>query len=120
MRLLRDYIGLVSCLGLIALGFNLALSFGHMHAIWRHEPRALVAAVVPSDERRTGDREHGALDDRCPICFAFAALANASTAAPPVLPVPFVYVSLDRAVELAVASVEKTRAAFQSRAPPVS
>jgi hypothetical protein len=120
MRLFRDNIGLVSCLALMALGINLALSFGHMHAIGRYEPKALVAAVVPSDETQTGHHNDGTSDDLCPICMAAVALANSSTVAPPALPRPVAYVFVDRAAEAAVAFVEQARAAFQSRAPPVS
>jgi hypothetical protein len=49
MRLFRDHIRLGSLLALIALALNLALSFGHIHAIGGGQRNLLVTAVASSD-----------------------------------------------------------------------
>jgi hypothetical protein len=120
MRLFRDHIRLGSLLALMALALNLALSFGHIHAIGGNQRNALVAAVAPSDGGRTGHHDDGLADDRCPICMAASAIGNALAATPPALPHPVAYVLVDRTVEPALAFVEQPKAAFRSRAPPIS
>ena len=120
MRLFRDHIGLGSWLALIALTLNLALSFGHIHAIGGHERNALVAAVASSDGGKTGHHDDGLVDDRCPICMAASAIGNALAATAPALPHPVAYAWVDRAIEPTLAIVERPQAAFRSRAPPIS
>jgi hypothetical protein len=120
MRLFRDHIGLGSWLALIALALNLALSFGHFHAIGGGQRNALLATVAPSDDGRTGHHNDGLADDRCPICTAAGAIATALAAAAPALPYPVAYLLVDRAVEPTLAFAEQPKAAFQSRAPPIS
>ena len=120
MRLFRDHIGLGSWLALIALALNLALSFGHIHAIGGHQRNALVAAVAPSDGGQTGHHNDGLADDRCPICMAASAVGTALAASAPALPHPVAYVLVDRSVDPTLAFVEQPKAAFRSRAPPIS
>ena len=120
MRLFRDNIGLGSWLALIALALNLALSFGHIHAIRGIQRSALIAAVVPPDSGQTGHHDDGLADDRCPICMASSAIGSALAAAAPALPHPVAYALVDRAIEPTLAFVEQPTAAFQSRAPPLS
>jgi hypothetical protein len=120
MRLFRDHIRLGSLLALIALALNLALSFGHIHAIGGGQRNLLVTAVASSDGGKTGHHDDGLADDRCPICMAASAIGNALAATAPALPHPVAYVAVDRMVEPTLAFVEQPKAAFRSRAPPIS
>ena len=120
MRLFRDNIALGSWLALIALVINLGLSFGHIHAINGGQRNTLIAAVAPSDSGQTGHHDDGLADDRCPICMAASAIGNAMAATAPALPHPVAYVAVDRLVEPTLALVEQPKAAFRSRAPPIS
>jgi hypothetical protein len=120
MRVIRDHIGLGSWLALVALALNLALSFGHFHAVGGHEVEILVAAVAPSDGGQTGHHDDGLAGDYCPICMAAVALANSLTAAPPQLPHAVAYTLVVRAAEPVLALAEQSKAAFRSRAPPIS
>jgi hypothetical protein len=107
-------------LALIALVLNLALSFGHIHAIGGGQRNGFVVAVAPSDGGQTGRHHDGLADDRCPICMASSAIANALASAPPALAHPIAYILVDCTTQPAVAFFDSPRAAFQSRAPPVS
>jgi hypothetical protein len=119
MRLFRDNIGLGSWLALIALALNLALSFGHVHAIGGQH-RALIATAASPDGGPTGHHNDGLTDDRCPICMAASAIGTALASAPPELAKLFAVASLDRTIEPILAVIEQQRAAFRSRAPPMS
>jgi hypothetical protein len=125
MRWFRDNIRQGSWAALIALAINLALSFGHVHAIdgksLGHPAGVLVAAIASSDnDHRPGQPDHDHADYLCPICLASTAIASALAPTPPVLPVQFVSGTIDHPIERAAAIVEPRRAAFQSRGPPLS
>jgi Protein of unknown function (DUF2946) len=125
-----------SWLALLALTINLALSFGHVHAIAKSagsDRIALAASGVshvgtpaagqaPSQVpgQVPGHDNDGQADDLCPICMASHAIGNAVASTPPALPVRFAaaQVVLERAA--LPARAELRRAAFQSRAPPLS
>jgi hypothetical protein len=119
MHLFRDHIGLGSWLGLIALALNLALSFGHIHAIGNNQ-HLVVAAVGPADADQTGHHGDGLPDDLCPICMATASMGSALAGVAPILPHPVAYALTARVIEAILVFVEPSRAAFQSRAPPIS
>jgi len=124
MRWFRDNVRQGSWAALVALAINLALSFGHVHAIdgKSHDSGLLIAALAHSGADQDQDRrDDGHLDYLCPICAATAALANAMAPPPPVVPVSyFAVATIDHAIEPAIAVVEPQRAAFQSRGPPIS
>jgi hypothetical protein len=117
-----------SWLALLALTINLALSFGHVHAIAKSagSDRITLAASgishvgtsVPG--QAPGHDNDGQADDLCPICMAAHAIGNAVATTPPALPVRFAtaQVVLERATLSGRAELK--RAAFQSRAPPLS
>jgi hypothetical protein len=52
--------------------------------------------------------------------MAASAIGNALAATAPALPHPVAYVAVDRMVEPTLAFVEQPKAAFRSRAPPIS
>ena len=120
VRLVRDHIVGGSWLALIALALNLAISFAHFHAIGGQEREGLVVAASSSDGGWIGCDDGGLADNFCPICMATLAVANAVASTPPVLPHPVAHALIDRATGPIFAFFESSRAAFQSRAPPVS
>jgi len=120
MRWFRDNVGHGSWLALIALAINIALSFSHIHAIGGHRSEHGLV-VASSDSRQTPDHsDDGKADDLCPICMAAAAIGTALAPTPPALPVEFAEALIYHAIEHAVAIPPAPRAAFQSRAPPIS
>src|SRR5579862_2173435 len=123
MRWFRDNMRQGSWLALLALVINLGLSFGHVHATdVRHAGSGFALTVVASsDADRTQDHsgDTGA-DCLCPICIAISAMATALASTPPVLPVAFAGLGLDRPIESPLAFAERPTAAFQSRGPPIS
>ena len=122
MRWFRSQIRQGSLLALVALAINLALSFGHVHAIaGRHTDQLALSAVAPSGNGgpSQGD-ERGHPDDFCPICMAAAAMNNAVASTPPAVPVQFASTSIQHGFALQVAFVEPQRRAFRSRGPPLS
>jgi hypothetical protein len=125
MRWFRDNIRQGSWAALIALAINLALSFGHVHAIdgksLGHHSGVLVAAITsPDDDHKQGQGDDDHADYLCPICMASAAIASAIAPTPPVVPVEFVIGTIDHAIESVVAVAELQRPAFQPRGPPIS
>jgi hypothetical protein len=125
MRWFRDNLRQGSWFALLALTINLALSFGHFHAIDGKVVSgglisALTAAATPDDGSKPNHPAEGHVDVLCPICVASSALAHALSAPPPVLPVAFASVTLTPTFPVVVALVEPPRAAFRSRGPPLS
>jgi hypothetical protein len=120
MRWFRDNIRHGSWLALIALAINIALSFGHVHAIGgHHSERGLVVASSDSHQA-PGHSDDGKADDLCPICMAAAAIGTALAPTPPALAVEFADAAIDHAIEQPYAIPHAPRAAFQSRGPPIS
>jgi len=125
MRWYRDHIRQGSWLALIALAINVVLSFGHVHGLDGkspdHRSGALIAAVASHDGGKShGRTDDGLADSLCPICAAAATMANGLAPTPPSLPIDFTFARIDRPIKLVAAAVEPQRAAFQSRAPPIS
>ena len=125
MRWFRDTLTQGTWLALIALAMNLGLSFGHFHAIHGKVSGGGIAAVAASiasldDSQKQGNPHDGHADYLCPICMAATAMASALASAPPALSLEFANVTIDRTIEADLVLVEPPRAAFQSRAPPIS
>ena len=125
MRWFRDAIRLGSWLALIALAINFGLSFGHFHAFDNQASGRGFAAIAasiasPDDGQKQGSPVDSHADYLCPICMAATAMASALASAPPALPLEFASPTIDRAIVSVLVLVEPPRAAFQSRAPPIS
>ena len=122
MRWFRDNITQGSWLALIALAVNIALSFGHVHAIaGRNAPHGvIVAALASPDHGSKGDPDDSKADYLCPICIAAGAMANAVAATPPAIPLQLAETTVDRTIVPVRLMVERPQAAFQSRGPPLS
>jgi Protein of unknown function (DUF2946) len=123
MRWFRDNIGQGAWLALLALVINLGLSFGHVHAIEAKCSEqgliSLVAAAKSHHGKTQGHSDQGQTD-LCPICTAAAAMASPLASVPPVLPVQFASIAVDRPLEAVPAAAKPPTAAFQSRGPPIS
>lgn len=124
MNWVRNHVRSGSWLALAALAVNLALSFGHVHALAgraTHAGPLALSSVQAGDHGRSGpDRDRGHPDDLCPICMAAAAMGTALAATAPVLTVQFAAATLDHTAAQHVAPVEPRRSAFYSRGPPLS
>ena len=137
MKWFRSNIRQGSRLALFALAVQLALSFGHFHAIAAQPAPAIQSGATQSDISYAGSlaapdavnkstqpaSDHDSdqpANDFCAIC-AVVAMTNASmVATPPPLPLPqaveFVYLTIDAEF----VDPNSARVAFQPRAPPVS
>lgn len=119
MKWVRANIGLGARAALFALAVQFALSFGHFHPI-----AALAAPSIQSVQQQLpapGPDQDRHLDDVCAICAVIALASTAVAAAPPSLPLPQQFAELPRQpTETAFLRLHAARAAFQSRAPPLS
>jgi hypothetical protein len=117
MQWVRSNIRLGARAALFALVVQLAFSFGHFHAI-----TAQAAPSIQSTQQLPGPApdsdQHP--DDFCAICAVIALASTAMAAAPPALPIPQAVELPRRTTETAFLHLHATRAAFQSRAPPLS
>lgn len=125
MRWFRDHIRQGAWTALIALAINVALSFGHIHALDGEARGAhsglLLTAVASSDAgQNQGHPEDGQADYLCPICVAAAAIASALASTPPAVSVELTAATIDRPRDRVLAIAPPQRAAFQSRGPPIS
>jgi hypothetical protein len=121
MRWFRDNIRHSSWLALIALAVNIALSFGHIHAIaGQNAPRGRIVAALAASHQGPAQGHSGDADYLCPICIAAGAMANALASTPPAIPLQLAETAVDRGSEPVRIVVERPPAAFQSRAPPLS
>jgi hypothetical protein len=118
MNWFRANIRLGSRLALFALTLQLALSFGHFHAIAAAPAPGAQAMSAIGPAQPAADHEPESAIDLCMIC-AVTAMANAALfATPPALPV-LQSVSFQYLIASAgLRSPASTRAAFQPRAPP--
>ncbi len=124
MRWIRGNKRRGSWLALFALVVNLALSFGHVHAIdGKHAESGLLsligAAFSPTD-RTQGHRDESQPDYLCPICTAVSAIANAVISVPPFVPVQFAGINVEQPTEVFLLVAAPPTASFQSRGPPIS
>jgi Protein of unknown function (DUF2946) len=118
MQWLRSNIRLGARLALFAIAVQFALSFGHVHALVAQAAPSIQSAQQQLPQQNPDPDQHR--DDFCAICAVVGMASMAMAATPPALPVP-------QAFELAQLTPEATfehprfaRAAFQSRAPPLS
>jgi hypothetical protein len=123
MKWLRARTRQATSLALMALAFNLALAFGHIHL--EDFGRAgvtsgVLLSAITHHQDQPNDGHDGHPDDFCPICMAQAALGTGLAAAAPVLPLDLAYATLDPVAGPELEIPQRPRAAFQSRGPPRS
>jgi hypothetical protein len=122
MHWFRDNVRHGSWLALVAIAINLALSFGHIHAIGGRGTDSVIAAVLGASDhgKAPGHSDGPQGHDLCPICIASSTIANALAASPPAIPLQLDATAVDRTILPIRLAVALPRAAFQSRGPPVS
>lgn len=118
MKWVRDHLKAGARLALFALTIQLALSFGHFHAIAAPTAPSIqsVQQQLPAPAPDTGQHP----DELCAICVVTALAGTALAAAPPSLPLPQAVELPPHTADTAAFHVHAPRAAFQSRAPPLS
>jgi hypothetical protein len=118
MQWVRSNIRLGARAALFALVVQFVLSFGHFHAITAQTAAPLLQSSqqLPAPSH---DGDHHP-DDVCAICAVVALASTAMTAAPPVLPLPPTIEHAHLTTDAPFVHPRSARAAFQSRAPPVS
>jgi hypothetical protein len=115
----RSHGRLWSMAALLALTFQIALSFGHGHG-FDVGPAPSVAGTsgnvsVPSPP---GGTDHD--EDYCATCAILALLAGAQAVNAPVLAPPAALAAAEIALAFEAIRISASRASFQSRAPPLS
>ena len=118
MQWVRSNIRLGARVAMFAFAVQLALSFGHFHAIAAQAAPSTQSAQQQLPAQNPDTDQHS--DDVCAICVVVAFAGTALAAAPPALPIPQAFELAQPATHTAFAHPRSTRAAFQSRAPPFS
>jgi len=117
MKWLRSNIKHGARVALFALAVQFVLSFGHFHAIpAQAAPSVSATQQLPAPSHDSDQHP----DDYCAICAVLALASTGMAAAAPVLPVLQAVESAPPAMPVAFAGPRSARAAFQSRAPPLS
>jgi hypothetical protein len=114
-------------LALLALAFQLAVSFGHVHLDHIAPPAVdatAVAGTQGSDDgviapSKPAGRE-GVADDICPICTLIHLAGALAPAETPPLPLPNNFRSVRRAAAVAFDLTAAPGARFRARAPPLA
>jgi hypothetical protein len=111
-----------SWLALIALAFQLAVSFGHVHLDGvRIASKADAVGRLTHTAQSLPAQQPGDKDDYCAVCASLYLAANSFLPLPPPLPVPLLLSSAIAQIDYGAASfVAPRRLAFQSRAPPLA
>jgi len=134
MKWFRSNIRRVSGLAFLALGIQLALSFGHFHGVASAAIAApelglaaselsFSAQAASSQHERQPAPNHDSGEhsgDICAICAVMAMANVALFATPPSLPLPQIIAFSALTPKGNFARVASAWRAFQSRAPPVS
>jgi hypothetical protein len=117
MKWLRSNIRHGSRLALLALAVQFVLWFGHAHGfIAQASPSVHSAQHQPAPGHDSDQHQ----DDFCAICAAVALTSSGVAAAPPSLPVPQAFELVRLPIGTMIVRPHSMRAAFQSRAPPLS
>jgi hypothetical protein len=117
MKWLRTNIRRISHVALFALAIQLVLSFGHFHGIATQAGPSIQSTLQLPASGHDPDQHP---NDVCAICAVVALSGMAVAAAPPALPLPPTIEPARLTIDAPFAHPRSARAAFQSRAPPVS
>jgi Protein of unknown function (DUF2946) len=138
MKWFRSNIKSGARLALFALFVQLALSFGHFHALAAPAPASATLSALQSTApvdasqlavdsqakpqqqapaRHDGDQQ---LPDACAICAVMAMASTVLFASPPILLLPEAVELLYRSTDAEFTHLKSAGAAFQPRAPPAS
>jgi hypothetical protein len=120
MTWVRSNIRRVSHVALFALAIQLAVSFGHVHAVAAQPSPAQVARSLttpqPASDQAPGEHP----GDICAICVVMAMANAALSATPPVIPPPQAVDFSYRTAAAEFVRIASIRAGFQPRAPPIT
>jgi hypothetical protein len=117
MQWVRSNIRLGARLALFAIAVQLALSFGHVHAIAPQTAPSIQSILQLPAPGHSPDQHP---DEFCAICAVMAQASTAMAAAAPALPVPQAFELAHPSMDAAFVQPRPARAAFQSRAPPLA
>jgi hypothetical protein len=117
MQWIRSNIRLGARAALFALVVQLAFSFGHFHAITAQAAPSIQSTQQLPTPSPDSDQHP---DDFCAICAVIALAGTAMAAGPPALPTPQAFEFTHPPLDATFVHVRSARAAFQSRAPPLS
>ena len=122
MRALRIKMRFGGWLALFALGLQLTLSFGHIHA-QDFQAKDFAPANVPAAQSQSAPQnapnDHNDGDhDGCAICAVMHLAATSVLPAPPSVVLPPAATFIVSVVADRTASPPSTRRPFQARAPP--
>jgi Protein of unknown function (DUF2946) len=120
----RSRARLGSYLALLALAFQLAVSFGHVH-LDHVAPASALATAIASAQPSDGDPPsspagHDVADDLCPICALIHLAGALVPAETPPLPLPSIFGSVRREPAAAFGLTAAQGALFRARAPPLA
>jgi hypothetical protein len=122
MHRFRNGIRFGSWLALIALAFQFAVSFGHVHLDGVSLDSKAGAVGRPTHTAQSlPAQQPGDKDDYCAICASLTLAAHSFVPLPPPLPMPLPLSSAISHIDYgATFFVAPRRLAFQSRAPPLA
>jgi hypothetical protein len=127
MRWLRVNARFGGRLALFALALQFVLSFGHIHREDIYGPahgaagaKQIAATTVDETAANPAENSTKHSDDYCEICATISLLSNSFVAAPPPLPLPAAFHTVEHTDTVVTIVVATHRTPFQSRAPPTA
>lgn len=112
-----------SCLALLALALQLALSFGHVHVglVSKHSSASIVA-ISTDAHKPAGRQPHlpAAADHNCPVCALIHLAGTLLPSAPPALALPAISGRLPHEIVAQFDLSATPSAHFQARGPPLA
>ena len=119
MNWVRTRLRLGSCIALLALAFQFAVSFGHVHldALVDGSSSMVTAAVGAAP---AGDHRSDVADHYCPICALIHLAETMAPAQPPIMPMPVMFVRLRPDATVKFGFTSPPPSFFPARAPPVA
>jgi hypothetical protein len=122
MQWFRSHIGLGARVALMALAFQLVLSFGHAH-FSGPLARSLVAvqtALPSADEPNAPAGKSGLADQTCAICALLQLVGSAAESTSPALAAPALYTAEWQPSDPAFNLAGTAHRLFRARAPPLA
>jgi len=125
----RSRLRLGSWLALLALAFQLAVSFAHVHVDGKGSGNASILAGVLAVQASTGvdsaspaasDEAPALADDYCAVCALIHLVGTVVAAQAPDLPVPTVFGRREAGPPAEVGLTARSHALFAARAPPIA
>jgi hypothetical protein len=108
-------------LALLALALQMAIAFGHVHLRGSAQlaTATITHRIAGQSNSQTPAQIPGDNDDYCAACAAIFLASTAFARAPPQLPPPTDFETIEHSIRAELALAERPRLAFRSRAPPL-